>query len=149
MVLVVLGIVFFVVSFVIAARDRQTSDKANLKPAAWLTRSLGVLLFVGGLLWSMVTLVPAGHRAVLLRFGAVRGQLDEGIHLIVPGMDSVALMEVRTQKEESEASAASSDLQVVTTSLALNFRVEPTKVSQLYQTVGTEYWARVIDRAVQ
>ncbi|HXH60645.1 MAG TPA: prohibitin family protein [Fimbriimonadaceae bacterium] len=149
MVLVVLGIVLFVLSFVIKSLDRHTSDKANLHPTAWLIRSLGAVMMVGGALWAMITIVPAGHRAVLLRFGAVQGQLDEGIHLIVPAMDTVQLMEVRTQKEESQASAASSDLQVVSTTLALNFRVDPSKVSQLYQSVGTEYRARIIDPAVQ
>jgi regulator of protease activity HflC (stomatin/prohibitin superfamily) len=149
MVLVILGIVLFVVSFMVKALDKQTSEKANLRPAAWALRSLGAFLFFAGVIWAMVTIVPAGHRAVLLRFGAVSGQLDEGIHLIVPGMDSVALMEVRTQKEESQASAASRDLQVVTTTLALNFRVDEGKVSTLYQSVGTEYKARIIDPAVQ
>jgi regulator of protease activity HflC (stomatin/prohibitin superfamily) len=149
MFLVLLGIILFIASFVVKSLDRQTSDKANLRPTAWLLRSVGIVCFVGGILWSMVTIVPAGHRAVLLRFGAVSGQLDEGIHLIVPGMDTVVLMEVRTQKEESKASAASRDLQVVTTTLALNFRVDTAKVSKLYQSVGTEYKARIIDPAVQ
>ena len=99
--LVVIGILLIVASFLVKSLDRQTSEKTNLRPTAWILRSVGFVLFVGGILWAMVTIVPAGHRAVLLRFGAVGGQLDEGIHLIVPGMDSVVLMEVRTQKEES------------------------------------------------
>jgi regulator of protease activity HflC (stomatin/prohibitin superfamily) len=147
--LVVIGILLIVASFLVKSLDKQTSERTNLRPTAWILRSVGFVMFVGGIIWAMVTIVPAGHRAVLLRFGAVSGQLDEGIHLIVPGMDSVVLMEVRTQKEESQASAASRDLQVVTTTLALNFRVDTGQVSKLYQSVGTEYVARIIDPAVQ
>jgi regulator of protease activity HflC (stomatin/prohibitin superfamily) len=94
-------------------------------------------------------MVPAGHRAVLMRFGAVTGELSEGIHLIMPFINSTEVIEVRTQKEESQASAASKDLQTVTTILALNFHVEPSKVDDLYRDVGRDYVSRIIDPAVQ
>lgn len=147
--LVVVGILLFIASFVIKGLDRQTSDKMNLGPLAWSVRIVSVLVILGGTLWSAVTIVPAGYRAVLLRFGAVQGSLGEGIHAIMPGVNSVVLMETRTQKESSQATAASRDLQTVSTSLALNFRVDPTKVDVIYKNVGTEYKARIIDPAVQ
>jgi regulator of protease activity HflC (stomatin/prohibitin superfamily) len=75
--------------------------------------------------------------------------LDEGIHLITPGVNSVVLMETRTQKEESTATAASRDLQVVTANMALNFRIQPDAVGKLYQRVGTEYKIRIIDPTLQ
>lgn len=112
-------------------------------------RALGLLMIVGGFIYGTVVIVPAGHRAALLRFGAVVGQLDEGMSMIMPGVNSTVLIEVRTQKEESQASAASRDLQTVTTSLALNFHVDSAHVGRLYQKVGTEYKSRVIDPAVQ
>jgi regulator of protease activity HflC (stomatin/prohibitin superfamily) len=64
-------------------------------------------------------------------------------------MDSTVLMETRTQKEESKATAASRDLQTVTTSLALNFHIDPMQVAKIFRNVGTEYNARIIDPAVQ
>lgn len=144
-----IGILLFIASFIVKGLDRQTSDKTNLAPLAWTFRIFGILLVVGGFMWSTVTLVPAGYKAVLLRFGAVQGSLDEGIHMIVPGVNSVELMEIRTQKEGSTATAASRDLQTVTTSLALNFRVDPTKVADVFQKVGRDYKVRIIDPAVQ
>lgn len=147
--LVIIGILLFIASFVIKGLDRQTSDKTNLGPLAWTFRIVSVLIIAGGMLWSSVTIVPAGHRAVLLRFGAVQGSLAEGIHTIMPGVNSVVLMETRTQKESSTATAASRDLQTVSTSLALNFRVDPAKIDLIYKNVGTEYKMRIIDPAVQ
>jgi regulator of protease activity HflC (stomatin/prohibitin superfamily) len=110
---------------------------------------IGILMIIGGAIWGSVTIVPAGYSAVLMRFGAVQGQLNEGIHMIVPGVNSVELLEVRTQKEESTGTAASRDLQVVTTTVALNFRVDRSAVGKLYQNVGKEYKARIIDPTVQ
>ncbi|MCE5315618.1 MAG: prohibitin family protein [Armatimonadota bacterium] len=144
-----LGLILFVISFMLKHFHKETGDNINLKPWAWSARILAVIMVVGGLLSASIVIVPAGYRGVLLRFGAVRGILSEGISLIMPYVNSVELMEVRTQKESSEATAASKDLQIVTTSLALNFHIDPSRVGELYKTVGTDYKGRIIDPAVQ
>lgn len=149
MALAFFGIVVFLISFVLRGLNQQTSDKVNFKPTEWVMRVVGILMIVGGVLWGAVVQVPAGYQGVRLRFGAIDGTLKPGIHLIVPGMHTVELLETRTQKEESQASAASRDLQVVTTTLALNFRIDPTKVGTLYAEVGPMYKQRVIDPSVQ
>lgn len=147
--LIFVGACLFVAGLVMAGLHRQTSDKANLKPASWLLRSAGVVVALLGVLAGAVTIVPAGHSAVLMRFGAVQGQLGEGIHMVMPVVNTTELMEVRTQKEESVGSAASRDLQVVSTTVALNFRVDRGSVGELFKNVGREYKSRIIDPAVQ
>lgn len=149
MIAAVLGVLILVLSFVAVGLNKRTPESVNLGVWAWVARALGVLMIVGGILVDSVVMVPAGHRAVKLQFGAVRGILTEGIHLIVPFVNTTELIEVRTQKEESQASAASKDLQIVTTILALNFHVDPMRVDELYQKVGREYVERIIDPAVQ
>ena len=149
MTLALFGLVIFILSFVIGGLNRQTSEKTNLAPSAWFARVIGGLMFFGGVIWACAVIVPAGYKGVLLHFGAVRGQKSEGFHLVVPFVQEVVLMEVRTQKEQSEASAASKDLQIVSTTLALNFRIDSNKVATLYRNVGKEYKARIIDPAVQ
>jgi regulator of protease activity HflC (stomatin/prohibitin superfamily) len=147
--LLVLGVIAFVVSFLLAGLDGQTRESVNLRPAAWASRIIGLLLMVGGILTASVVIIPTGYAAALLRFGALQGQLPEGIHFIVPGVNSVVLIEVRTQKEEATATAASRDLQVVTTSLALNYRLETESVGKLFQRVGSEYRTRIISPTLQ
>lgn len=143
------GIVIIFVSFVLGGVNKQTSDKVNLKPLAWAARVFGLFLIVGGILWGGVVQVPAGYAGVKLRFGAIDGTLGPGIHLIIPGVHSVQLLETRTQKEESQATAASQDLQVVTTTLALNFRLDADSVDKIYGQVGPLYKTRIIDPTVQ
>lgn len=145
----ILGFIVLIFSFVLRGLNKQTAEHVNLNAAAWTTRVIGILMLFGGLIAASVVIVPSGNRAVLLRFGAAFGDLTEGLHMITPGMDSVVLMETRTQKEESKATAASRDLQTVTTSLALNFHIDPSRVAGIYRNVGTEYSSRIIDPAVQ
>lgn len=147
--LVVIGVILFLVSFGVQLVAKKAGDGKGSAGAAWVLRIVGLAMVLFGSFSSTVVLVPAGYRGILLRFGAVKGVLSEGIHTVVPGSDSVVLMEVRTQKEESQATAASRDLQTVTTSLALNFRVDPAQVGELYKQVGDGYKARIIDPAVQ
>lgn len=149
MFVVFLGIVIIVFSFVLAGLNKQTGESVNLKPTAWAARTVGVVMVVGGILWSGVVQIPAGYEGVRLRFGALDGTMNPGIHVVIPGVHRVELMETRTQKEESQATAASRDLQIVTTTLALNFRLAPGKVDEVYGSVGLLYKQRVIDPTVQ
>lgn len=149
MFIAIVGFIVLVLSFVLRGLNKQTPEHVNFGAYAWTARAIGLLMIIGGLLAAAVVIVPSGSRAVLLRFGAAYGDLAEGIHLITPGMDTTVLMETRTQKEESKATAASRDLQTVTTSLALNFHIDPSRIATIYRNVGTEYNSRIIDPAVQ
>lgn len=111
---------------------------------------LGVLLFIILLMVNPIVTVGAGKRGVVTRWGAVQDRiLGEGISLVAPISDHVIKMDVKTQKEEREASSASKDLQAVRTTIAVNYRLEPTRVNKIYQQVGTDYASKIIDPAIQ
>lgn len=94
--------------------------------------------------------VGAGERGVLLRWGAVTGQvMGEGLYVRVPIMDRVEIMDVKIQKEEVVATAASKDLQTVESRVALNYHIDPMKVANIYQDIGIQYNIRLIDPALQ
>jgi prohibitin 2 len=98
-----------------------------------------------------IKIVEAGHRGVLLNFGAVdtSASLNEGIHFVVPFRDNVVQLEVRTQRITENAASASNDLQDVSTQVALNYHVDPTTAQILYQQIGFDYASRVIAPAIQ
>jgi prohibitin 2 len=98
-----------------------------------------------------VKIVEAGHRGVLLNFGAVdeSASLNEGIHFVVPFRDNVIPLEVRTQRITENAASASNDLQDVSTQVALNYHVDPATAQILYQQIGFDYANRVIAPAIQ
>src|SRR5918999_3285199 len=98
-----------------------------------------------------VKIVEAGHRGVLLNFGAVDTSLslNEGINFVIPFRDNVIPIEVRTQRITENAASASNDLQDVSTQVALNYHVDPTTTQILYQQIGFDYASRVIAPAIQ
>lgn len=106
-----------------------------------------VLLMI--VLSSAFTTVPAGTRGVLRTFGEITGVYGEGLHFRTPFITDVISVDVRTQRYVSDSSAASSDLQTVTTQIVINYRPDQDRVDALIREIGLDYEARVIDPAVQ
>jgi len=95
------------------------------------------------------TVVDAGTRGVVKTFGEVTGVFGEGLHFRAPFVTEVVPVDVKTQRLTSESSAASRDLQIVTTQVVLNYRVDPDSVATLVREIGVDYEAKIIDPAIQ
>lgn len=109
-----------------------------------------IVIFLLMVVFGTIYTVPAGHRGVITTFGEVDLQeRGEGLHFKIPIMQKVTKIPVQTQKYQTGASSASKDLQIVTTSLALNYRLVDSEVPMLYQTVGMSYVERIIEPALQ
>ena len=122
----------------------------KFRQGPWRTLLIVVVIFVVVLLFKPWVQVDAGERGVVLNFGAVQEQvLNEGMHMRIPVMQKIIPMDVRVQKVHTDASSASSDLQDVTLSVALNYHVIPDRANVVYQTIGTEFKERIIDPAIQ
>ena len=107
-----------------------------------------VVLFVLMFAKPWVTVGP-GQRGVVMNFGAVQpGVLDEGLHLRIPIMQEVAMLDVKVQKAVTDTVAASADLQDVTSTVALNYHLVPDKANVVYQAIGSSYKERIIDPAI-
>lgn len=103
---------------------------------------VAILLFLGV---SPFYIVQAGERAVLLTFGdPSMTPVAEGLHFKVPLVQTVVIMDVKTQKYEADASAASKDLQTVTAKIVTNYHLVPESVPRLYKEIGRDYTTRVI-----
>jgi SPFH domain, Band 7 family protein len=108
-----------------------------------------ILIFIIVVAINSFTIVQAGHRGIVLQLGAVKPVvLSEGIHFKIPFIQEIVPIDVRVQKAESAQTAASKDLQVVTTTVAVNFHQIPEEVNKLYQNVGLSYKERIVDPAV-
>src|SRR5688500_18143905 len=109
------------------------------------------LIIVIVLITASVKTIEAGHRGVLLHFGAVDTaiSLEEGLHFVVPFRDQVIPIEVRTQKVVVSSTSASKDLQEVSTEVALNFHIRPEAAQLLYRQLGFDFDNRVILPAIQ
>lgn len=109
--------------------------------------ALGVILL---LFFNPFGTIGAGERGILLRFSAVTGRVyGEGLYFIWPIMERVVKVDIKLQKEQVPATAASKDLQTVSSDVALNFHINPEKVALIYQEVGIDFKARIIDPTLQ
>jgi regulator of protease activity HflC (stomatin/prohibitin superfamily) len=94
--------------------------------------------------------INAGERGVLTTFGAVSKKVyEEGLYMKMPFIQQVHRIDIKIQKEQATANAASKDLQTVDSIVAVNFHLNPTEVAKLYQEVGIDFKSRIIDPAMQ
>lgn len=148
---VLIVIVGFAIGFFAAvkfAKDRHNEITLGVRPVGVV---LGILVIVGAfILAGSIGQVSAGHRGVVLSFGAVTQETKgEGLYFVTPLVNTVELMDVQTHAYEAEAGAASQDLQDVHTKVTLNYTLDPAKVNLVYQTLRHEYVERIIKPAVQ
>ncbi|ABQ91292.1 MULTISPECIES: prohibitin family protein [unclassified Roseiflexus] len=129
-------------------RAFQNPDARGRSVSVLIVLSLIVVvaIFLGS---SSVTTIEAGTRGVLKTFGEITGVLEEGLHFRMPFITSVTIVEVRTQRYESNSSAASRDLQTVTTQVVINYRPDAGQVDRLVREIGVDYERRVVDPAIQ
>ena len=90
------------------------------------------------LLFGCFVIVESGHVGVVRRLGAVQmDALPEGLHGKIPLIDRVEEIDIRLRKAESEAQAASKDLQVVTTQVAVQYSMTGDVMPLTFQKIGT------------
>src|SRR3990172_12177619 len=113
---------------------------------------VAVVALIAGLILLAGTIgtVGAGQRGVLLRFGAVTGEVkEEGLYFKVPFAEQVVLMSTQIQKYSAPAGSSSKDLQVVTTEVTLNYQLNAASVGEIYRTMRLDYQDRVIQPFIQ
>ena len=114
-----------------------------------MTGTLIILLILaisGVVILSTATVrIPSGTRGVLLTWGKVEDRImDEGLNFKIPFTQTVVLMNTQIQKAESTEATATADLQEVSTTVVVNFRLNPNKVNIIYTDLRPDYVNRVI-----
>jgi len=114
------------------------------------------LVIIAALLLAVVTgmsvIVEAGHVGVLRTFGAVDPKpLKEGLHFKKPFIDQVEQVDVRLTASHAQATAASRDLQTVTTQVTTQYSMNGELAPLTYQRVGNlgKVSAVIVEPAIQ
>ena len=109
------------------------------QPAGWLPIVLAfvalVVLSIGS---SCFVIINPGQTGVLSILGKAQdGALFEGVHIKPPLVSKVDIYDVTVQKFEVPAQSSTKDLQDLTASFAINFRLDPAEVVTVRRTQGT------------
>jgi prohibitin 2 len=123
----------------------------NMRRLSSLLVALAIIAVVGvAVLTQAAVRVPSGYRGVLLTFGKVEDTiLPEGLSFKMPFTQSVVYMNVQLQKAESVEATVTKDLQEVSTTVVVNFRLNPSLVNEIYQDLREDYVSRVIEPNIE
>ena len=75
--------------------------------------------------------------------------LNEGMNIKVPYIESIVLIDCRTQKCEYTMEASSKDFQKISNmKVAVNYNVDKSKANELYREVGKDFNSVIIEPAI-
>lgn len=78
--------------------------------------------------------VNVGERGIVMNFNKIQDiVLVEGVYPILPFASSVKVVNIRIQRTDIESGTRTKDLQRITTKVALNWQIQPSKIQQVYQ----------------
>jgi prohibitin 2 len=124
-------------------------DKKKLTVIASVIVIVVISLALG---MASVKFVGPGEKGVLTHWNAVdlsQQPLASGIHFVTPFQDDVIPVNIQVQAQVEQASSASKDLQIVSTTVTVNYHPDPTVVNKLYQNIGLDFGTKIINPAVQ
>ena len=111
--------------------------KMNWKVMDFVKIAAGIAVLI--LLLMSIAYVPAGHVGVLTFFGRVTGDvLSEGTHFVNPFKVNNTFS-VRTIEMKETASVPSDEGLIMTLDTSLLFRLDASKASEVFRTIGPEY----------
>lgn len=110
----------------------------------------GIVLFAIIGILSSIKVVGTGQVGVVTMYGKVTGrELGEGIAIVLPyGIERVTVYDIKVQKQAVTSTAASKDLQDVSSEIVLNYNLERGSVSKIHQTIGVLYVDKIVTPAI-
>ncbi|NBR48808.1 prohibitin family protein [bacterium] len=114
---------------------------------------IAILLVAAFAIFSAMTvIVQSGNVGVITTLGAVQpNALPEGFHFKKPFIDSVQQIDIRLTASHAQATAASKDLQSVTTQVTMQYSLNGALAPQIYQRIGllSKVSASLVEPAIQ
>lgn len=115
------------------------SDQHRARRASAALRLFVILLLIW-ILSGMLVIVQPGTRGILLRFGAIQPhELNEGLHVVLPVIDSIQPMMVRLRSHIQRTEAACRDLQNAGFELAVHWHLPPENAVQVFRWIGDDH----------
>lgn len=94
--------------------------------------------------------VGVGQVGLVTSFGKISSEHQSGVVIKAPWpIQHLTKMNVKTQKAQQDASAATKDLQTVTATVAINYNLTPDTAKTVFKTVGTGYVDVILDPTIQ
>lgn len=109
-----------------------------------------IIIIILIVLYASFSIVESGEVGLRVRMGKITNStLNEGMNFKMPFIEKIVKVNIKVQKTELEIESSTKDLQIVNTIVAVNYRVDSNKASELYRTVGNDYTETILNPAVK
>ena len=117
----------------------------QLKPKHAVYAAIAVAALIAAL--ASIYTVPEGHVAVVKRFSKAIAQVDPGLHVKIPFVDSIEAIEVRQRKNTEELAAATENQLPVSAQVSINWTVDKSSAMALFVQYGglDQFETRILD----
>lgn len=91
--------------------------------------------------------VDEGNVGIVKRFGEATQQVNPGLHLRIPFVDTVEVLEIRTRKNVEKLSASTHEQMPVTAEVSINWTVRRDQAFDLFKSYGglSQFESRILD----
>jgi len=91
--------------------------------------------------------VDEGHVGIIKRFGEATEQVNPGLHVKIPFVDSLEVLEIRTRKNVEKLNASTHEQMPVTAEVSINWTVIRDQAFELFKRYGglTQFETRILD----
>ena len=115
-----------------------------------ITISVLILLILFIIFCNPLTIVGVGERGVKVTLGKVSPQsFPEGVHLVMPFISKIKVMNVKTQKLSTPTEVYTKDIQQARISYVVNYNLMPQHVHEMYRQVGMNYVDTILMPAIE
>ncbi len=138
-----------------SAKYRQTTKRKDIE--IMVTENVnklknltpkGILLIIAILLLVLcnpIAIVGVGERGVKVTLGMVSPEsYGEGIHFVVPFIQKMHNMDVKTQKDTVKTQVYTKDIQQAGINYVINYNLKQDSAHKMYQEVGMDYVNKII-----
>lgn len=107
---------------------------------------IGILVIASAFFQAMYT-VDEGHVGIIKRFGEATEQVNPGLHVKIPFVDTLEVLEIRTRKNVERLNASTHEQMPVTAEVSINWTVIREQAFELYKRYGglTQFETRILD----
>ncbi len=120
----------------------QSRNKRKLS-LLWLI----AFLFPAMTLFRSMYTIDEGHVGIVKRFGEATEQVNPGLHIKIPFVDSIEVLEIRTRKNLERLNASTHEQMPVTAEVSINWTVRRDQAFELFKRYGglSQFESRILD----
>jgi regulator of protease activity HflC (stomatin/prohibitin superfamily) len=129
--------------------SRSSVEDINVGLISKLIGIVVLVIFVITAFFSSFYTVESGTRKIVLSAGEATSVATEGVNFKIPFYQKVRDVNIKTHKVAQHGNAASKDLQIVSSTISVNYHYDSSKLIEIFKTTGFDIDESIIAPRIQ